>query len=192
MCVNKACDVAVLVKKQISMHDIAERYGIKTDYKGFICCPFHNEKTASMKLYDGEKGYYCFGCGAHGDVISFVQGIFGLQFPDALKKIDLDFNLGLYGKKTLREYRESQKRFERFQQERERKQAERERLQKNYELAYAAWVETFLTIQDNCPSKHDVEWRQEYADALHKMTLQEYQLNVAEVKLNEYFRRTDT
>ena len=187
MFANKTFDVAVLLKKQISMRDIADRYGIKTDYKGFICCPFHNEKTASMKLYDGEKGYYCFGCGAHGDVISFVQGIFGLQFPDALKKIDLDFNLGLYGKKTLREYRESQKRFERFQQERERKQAERERLQKNYELAYAAWVVTFLTIQDNCPSKHDVERRQEYADALHTMPLQEYQLNVAEVKLNEYF-----
>ena len=42
------------------------------------CCPFHNEKTPSFYVY--EDGYHCFGCGAHGDAISFVMQSQGASF----------------------------------------------------------------------------------------------------------------
>ena len=51
------------------------------------CCPFHKEKTPSFHIND-EKGYYhCFGCGAHGDVISFTMQQDNLNFIEAVKKL---------------------------------------------------------------------------------------------------------
>lgn len=70
-------------------------YGFKIDRKGFMRCIFHNEKTASMKVYEGNKGYYCFGCGSGGDVIDFMQRAFNLSFTEAISKLNNDFNLGL-------------------------------------------------------------------------------------------------
>ncbi len=48
-------------------------------------CPFHNEKTPSFYVY--EDGYHCFGCGAHGDVVSFVMQTQGLAFIDAVEAL---------------------------------------------------------------------------------------------------------
>lgn len=47
------------------------------------CCPFHEENTPSFFVFD--NNYHCFGCGAHGDVISFVREKQGLGFIDALR-----------------------------------------------------------------------------------------------------------
>ncbi len=44
-------------------------------------CPFHNEKTPSFFVNDDKAFYHCFGCGAHGDVLSFVINTEGLSFP---------------------------------------------------------------------------------------------------------------
>ncbi len=53
------------------------------NWKG--CCPFHGEKTPSFHVY--EDGYHCFGCGAHGDVITFVMQGQGLTFIEAVKQL---------------------------------------------------------------------------------------------------------
>lgn len=87
-------DFAKLIKQSVSTESACRRYGVDVDNRGFACCPFHNEKTPSMKVYPKEKGFHCFGCGASGDVIKFVQMFFNLSFPDAIKKINLDFGLG--------------------------------------------------------------------------------------------------
>src|SRR3954454_20224248 len=49
------------------------------------CCPFHGEKTPSFYVYD--DGYHCFGCGAHGDAISFVMQSQGLSFMEAVNQL---------------------------------------------------------------------------------------------------------
>ena len=49
------------------------------------CCPFHNEKTPSFYVY--EDGYHCFGCGAHGDAITFVMQTQGLGFMEAVEQL---------------------------------------------------------------------------------------------------------
>src|SRR6202048_2715184 len=46
-------------------------------------CPFHGEKTPSFYVYDDH--FHCFGCGAHGDVISFVMQSQGASFPEAVE-----------------------------------------------------------------------------------------------------------
>jgi DNA primase len=49
------------------------------------CCPFHGEKTPSFYVYDDH--FHCFGCGEHGDVISFVMKSTGASFPDAVEQL---------------------------------------------------------------------------------------------------------
>ena len=55
------------------------------------CCPFHNEKTPSFYIYT--DNYHCFGCGAHGDAISYVREQQGLGFIDALKWLAKKFGI---------------------------------------------------------------------------------------------------
>jgi DNA primase len=55
------------------------------EWKG--CCPFHEEKTPSFYVNDQKQFYHCFGCGAHGDAISWMVENAGLQFMDAIKEL---------------------------------------------------------------------------------------------------------
>ena len=48
-------------------------------------CPFHNEKTPSFYVYPDTQSYYCFGCGAGGDVITFIKQINNLDYLEAVK-----------------------------------------------------------------------------------------------------------
>ncbi len=56
-----------------------------SNYKGL--CPFHKEKTPSFVVSEEKQIYTCFGCGATGDVIEFVQKYYNLDFPEALQKL---------------------------------------------------------------------------------------------------------
>jgi DNA primase len=51
-------------------------------------CPFHNEKTASVHVIDGKGFYHCFGCGAHGDAITWTMTTSKLGFADAIAALD--------------------------------------------------------------------------------------------------------
>lgn len=64
-------------------------------------CPFHNEKTPSFSVVEDKGFYHCFGCGAHGNVISFVMQSEGLGFLDAVE--DLARRAGLEVPKPTRE-----------------------------------------------------------------------------------------
>ena len=61
------------------------------EYQGL--CPFHNEKTPSFTVYPENGSFYCFGCGATGDVIDFVARLFGLSSYEAAKKLAYDFGI---------------------------------------------------------------------------------------------------
>ncbi len=83
------------IKQLITIQNVIDRYGYKPK-KGFISCPFHNEKTPSLRVYTDTNTFYCFGCGTGGDVISFIAHLFKLDFSGSLLRLDNDFNLGLY------------------------------------------------------------------------------------------------
>src|ERR1700752_4025095 len=55
------------------------------NYSGL--CPFHSEKTASFSVHATRQFYHCFGCGASGDVFSFVQKVENVTFPEAVRLI---------------------------------------------------------------------------------------------------------
>ena len=79
------------VKQSVSTRDAAAFYGIEVKRNGMACCPFHDDKNPSMKL--NEEYFYCFGCGATGDVIDFTAKLFDLSPKEAAEKLAQDFGL---------------------------------------------------------------------------------------------------
>ena len=77
------------VKSAVTVKQAAEYYGCKVNRGDMICCPFHDDRHPSMKL--NRDYFYCFGCGATGDVIDFVARLFGLSSYEAAKKLAYDF-----------------------------------------------------------------------------------------------------
>ena len=61
------------IKSMLDTKDVFIKYGFEPDAKGFVCCPFHNEKTPSFTVYPESQSYFCFGCGAGGEVINFIR-----------------------------------------------------------------------------------------------------------------------
>ena len=80
-----------IVKCGVSCREAAERYGVEVNHYGMALCPFHNDRHPS--LYVADDHYYCFACGAHGDVIDFVGRLFQLSPYDAARKLMADFHL---------------------------------------------------------------------------------------------------
>ena len=78
------------VKQSVTTRQAAEHYGIHVNRNGMACCPFHNDKTPSMKL---DRRYHCFGCGADGDVIDFTATLYGLGKKEAAVQLAQDFGL---------------------------------------------------------------------------------------------------
>ena len=83
------------VKAAVTPRMAAEWYGLPVRQGNMICCPFHDDRTPSMKL--NEDYFYCFGCGAHGDVIALTAQLFDLAPVEAAKKLAADF--GITGQK---------------------------------------------------------------------------------------------
>ena len=83
------------VKAAVTPRMAAERYGLPIQQGGMVCCPFHADRTPSMKL--NEDYFYCYGCGATGDVIDLAARLFDLSKYEAVQKLAADF--GISGEK---------------------------------------------------------------------------------------------
>ena len=84
-------DLFAQIKMAVSVKEAAEYYGLEVNRGNMVCCPFHNDRTPSMKL--NEYYFYCFGCGAHGDVIALTAQLFNLPPAEAAKKLAADFGI---------------------------------------------------------------------------------------------------
>ena len=78
------------VKQTVTTRQAAERYGLSVNQSGMTRCPFHEDHNPSMKVDDR---FYCFGCGASGDVIDFTARLFGISLKDATEKLAEDFGI---------------------------------------------------------------------------------------------------
>ena len=78
------------IEEVVRRNDIVDVVGsyVQLKRKGRLCgglCPFHNEKTPSFYVYPDTQSFYCFGCGAGGDVITFIKKINSLDYVEAIK-----------------------------------------------------------------------------------------------------------
>lgn len=73
------------IKRMYTMRDVLGMYGLEVNRAGFMCCPFHQERTPSFKAY--LDSWYCYGCHESGDIFTFVMKMDGCDFPTAFKKL---------------------------------------------------------------------------------------------------------
>ena len=81
------------IKEKVSVPDAAKRYGLRTAHHDMAICPFHDDRHPSLRL--NRDYFYCYGCGAHGDVIGLVSRLFGLSPYEASLKLASDFGIDL-------------------------------------------------------------------------------------------------
>lgn len=160
----------VPVSEAISLYS-----NLRPNRAGFVCCPFHNEKTPSMKL--SEKGYYCFGCHEHGNVISFVMKYFNLDFKSACAKIDYDFKLNLPINRKLTEEEKARNKQRWIQEQRKIKE----------EQQYQQFKENYIKNNVNKYAKLENEIM-EYLPLFYKDPNNPY--NVGKFKEIQYFDTT--
>ena len=166
------------ITQAVTVSTACELYGIPINRQGFSRCPFHSgDNTPSFKIYPDSRGFYCFGCGAGGDVITFVKQLFDLDFIGAVKKLNSDFSLGLDEKPSYEEYRKSQ----RLQAERE--QAKRDKAKTLSEL-YRLYTlhRIYWQILKNY---HGGEPNKIEAEAIHNVEFIRYKIEVKETELAE-------
>lgn len=101
------------IKERYTMRDILAQCGLhQPNRAGFIQCPFHSgDREPSMKIY--EKDYNCFGCGANGDIFSFIQNFYQISFKEAFamlggtyEKPTFSSNLAIYRRKQAQKMRQ--------------------------------------------------------------------------------------
>ena len=167
-------DMAADIRRILTAQKVAEFYGFQVGRSGFIKCPFHaNDNTASLKLYDGEGGFHCFACGAHGSVIDFVMRLFDLNFRQAVLRINADFHLGLTASKPDRAARSAAIEARREEQRR-KDQAEANFRHMVHELHYLQEArDAFQPIQQG----DDVYYHPLYVEAVKRLPYIEYWLD---------------
>lgn len=172
-------DKVEIIKDRLMMCEVLQHYGYEPNRAKFICCPFHNEKTPSMKIY--QKDFHCFGCGEHGDIISFVGKLFNLDFKETLKKIDVDFCLNLYGEHSFEDIRGSHRKQQYLQAKREREKREKEQAEEEYWKIFDEWKRLDDNKRKYAPKTPDEELHPLFVEALQKLAYQEYLLDITEV-----------
>ena len=85
---------AQYIRDSVDMQSILDLYGYTTKH-GFMICPFHGDRDASLKVYGGRGGWHCYGCGRGGSVIDFVMEHENCNFRTAVIAIDHHLHLNL-------------------------------------------------------------------------------------------------
>ena len=180
--------IANQIKDRLDSKDVLTTYGIEVNSKGFAVCPFHNEKTASFKVYNGSRGYYCFGCGESGDVIDFVKRFFNIPFNEALQKLNQDFGLALpIGERlTYRKRLEMSKRAYDFKKSKEAQQQEYERLKQDREKLLSEFVRLDRQKSEYKPKTTDADLHPLFVEWLLNIDRVKFELECAETRLYQY------
>ena len=153
------------VKQSVTTRQAAERYGIRVERNGMCRCPFHDDSTPSMKL---DRRYYCFGCGATGDVIDFVSQLRGIGSKEAAILLAQDFAI-LYEDSAGKTNRPRQQNTD--EQNYQHMERYCSRVLLDYYQLLCRWKE------DYAPQTPENGYHPRFVEALQKLSLVEYLLD---------------
>lgn len=155
------------VKQSVTTRQAAELYGIRVNRAEKTNCPFHNDRTPSMKV---DKRFHCFGCGADGDVIDFTAQLYGIDAKSAAEKLAADFQIPY----THHKRKESVKKPVRKKSEEQMyRELEKRcfRVLSDYFHLLRYWERAYA------PKPEDETWHPLFVEALQKKDLIEYLLD---------------
>ena len=154
------------IRQAVSMDTVLAWYGLEPNRAGFIPCPFHPDKSPSLKIYEGNGGWHCFGCGAGSDIFDFVMNFEEVDFKDAYKIIVE--KAGLKGMKSRQRNIRARSYARQFK--------EREKAKKEKEIMH------WMTKVKDCEQimRTAKEWTPELEDACKNLAYAEYRLEIAQ------------
>jgi len=85
-------DIVELIDSRVPLKKAGKNYQ--------ACCPFHTEKSPSFSVSPDKQFYHCFGCGEHGNAISFIMEFDRLEFPDAIEELASHYNMDVPREQT--------------------------------------------------------------------------------------------
>lgn len=176
-------NIAQTVKDRLTCQEFFRGVGVHVDRCGKVKCPFHGEKTASLKVYeDPRRGWHCFGCGAGGSVIDLAMLWYGTNYQDTVRRLNDEFSLGLpLGQKLSRsEIRAINEEIERKRAERKARQIRAEAAHKAYLDAFESWLKNEQIIESERPQGHLSEPGDKWLDAKAKQPFLKYEMDCAE------------
>lgn len=162
------------VKESVTARQAAGQYGFRVSRNGMMCCPFHHDKHPSMKV---DKGFYCFACGAKGDVITFVAELFRLTPIEAAKKLAADFQIPI-AQEAPKKQQDKKKRVipkrTLYQTEQKLEQWERECIciLSDYLHLLEEWKVQYA------PENPEVEYAEEFIESCQRKELVNYYLDI--------------
>ena len=130
------------IKAAVTCRQLLEYNGIRVNRQGFCICPLHGDRDASLKVYEGARGWTCYGCHRGGDVINLAKDLYGVKLSDAVRRLNDEFGLRL----PLDEKPNLKDRFLfragkiRQETEREREEHRKELLEKEYWDTFDMWM----------------------------------------------------
>lgn len=157
------------VKQSVTTRQAAERYGLNVNRNGMAVCPFHRDRHPSMKV---DRRYYCFGCGATGDVIDFVSRLHGMSAKEAALMLARDFSIPC-GDGTDAPRQSAVKKLRQEAEEQKYRRMERHCFQvlADYYHLLRRWRE------EHAPSQPDEAWHPLFVEALQRLGYIEYLLD---------------
>lgn len=182
-------DIVSDLKEHITCMDFARKIGLEINRSGFCRCPFHGEKTASMKIYKDTNSFYCFGCHTGGDVITMARLYYKTSFADTVKLlseqfgISNDLNANRSHGNALRMAVESAKRKSTIEKEK--------RLREAVEAEYWVWFEKWLSNEraliNYAPKTENDEFDERFVKAIREREEIRYNLEIVEMRRNSYY-----
>ena len=163
-----AMNVFEAVKQTVTTRQAAESYGIHVNRAGKVNCPFHNDRTPSMKV---DKRFHCFGCGADGDVIDFTAKLYGLDAKSAAEKLAADFQISYTQHKERKTSKTPMRKKPEEQMYRDL-EARHFKVLSDYLHLLRHWKQTYA------PKPKDETWHPLFVEALQKKDHIEYLLDV--------------
>ena len=153
------------VKRSVTTRQAAERYGVRVGRNGMCRCPFHDDKTPSMKA---DRRFHCFGCGADGDVIDFVSRLEQATPKEAALMLARDFSIPCEDKGPPRRRKPRQ---ETPEQNFKRMERHCFRVLCDYRSLLRRWKE------DYAPKTPEDNWNPLFVEALQKQDYVDYLLD---------------
>lgn len=161
------------VKQSVTTRQAASFYGIRVGRNGMVCCPFHNDRTPSMKV---DSRFYCFGCGASGDVIDFAALLHGLGKREAAVRLAKDFGVSYEKPGNAPPDRKRHNRSQPRQKSAEQRFQETERYCFRVLCDYLRLLEHWKTAY--APQPQDAIWHPLFVEALQRISYTEYLLDI--------------
>lgn len=156
------------VKQSVTTRQAAERYGIRIGRNGMAVCPFHSDKTPSMKV---DRRFHCFGCQADGDVIDFVSRLEGIGTKEAALMLAQNFSLPYEDGKRTQHRIDHKPRQETEEQRFKRLERHCFKVLSDYYHLLRCWKTQYA------PRQPDEDWNPLFEEALQKESHVEYLLD---------------